>query len=361
MSLSRISGIRIAGVAAAVPDSVRYPSEWNGYFGADVVAEIVKNTGVQKRYISLPKMCCSDLCVAAAKRLMEEGNWTPGSIDAVIFLSQNPDYRLPCTAALIQRRLELPTECAAFDINLGCSGYVYGLWLACSLIAGGGMKRILFLSGDASRKSSSEDRAVGLLFGDAGSATIIERSEESDTFTFVMGTDGRGANNLIIPAGGARNPSDESTRLRRPDDQGNLRSQEEVYMNGAEIFAFTLKEVPRMIERVLAASEKTIGNIDSVILHQANKFMLEHLAKRMKIPAEKLPLSLGEYGNTSSASIPVTMIHCLREQLRSRRMELLLGGFGVGYSWGAVTCAFGPMVMPEVALVGADGIDQEAL
>ena len=361
MGLAQISGIRIAGVAAAVPDNVRYPSEWNGQFGADVVAEIVKNTGVQKRYISLPRMCCSDLCVAAAKRLLEEGNWTPGSIDAVIFLSQNPDYRLPCTAALIQRRLELPTECAAFDVNLGCSGYVYGLWLAGSLIAGGGMKRILFLSGDASRKSSSEDRSVGLLFGDAGSATIIERSEQIDTFTFVLGTDGRGANNLIIPAGGARNPSNESTRLSLPDGKGNFRSQEEVHMNGAEIFAFTLKEVPRMIERVLAASGKTIVNIDSVVLHQANKFMLEHLAKRIKIPAEKLPLSLGEYGNTSSASIPVTMIHCLREQLRSRRMELLLSGFGVGYSWGAVICTCGPMVMPEVTLVGADGIDQEAL
>jgi 3-oxoacyl-[acyl-carrier-protein] synthase-3 len=244
---------------------------------------------------------------------------------------------------------------------LGCSGYVYGLWLAGSLIAGGGMKRILFLSGDASRKSSSEDRSVGLLFGDAGSATIIERSEQSDTFTFVLGTDGRGANNLIIPAGGARNPSNESTRLSLPDGKGNFRSQEELYMNGAEMFAFTLKEVPRMIERVLAASGKTIVNIDSVVLHQANKFMLEHLAKRIKIPAEKLPLSLGEYGNTSSASIPVTMIHCLREQLRSRRMELLLSGFGVGYSWGAVTCTCGPMVMPEVTLVGADGIDQEAL
>ncbi|MBE0665016.1 MAG: ketoacyl-ACP synthase III, partial [Candidatus Aminicenantes bacterium] len=344
--------MRIAGIASAVPDRAHLPTEFYELFGKEEVLKVVNSTGVHKRHLAPPGMCTSDLCVAAANRLLCEGKWDRQSIDAVIFLSQSPDYFLPFTAALIQRRLGLSTECAAFDVNLGCSGYVYGLWLAGSLIAGGGMRRVLLLMGDNTSHVSEEDKSVALIFGDAGAASILDKTEEPGEFIFVLGTDGRGAKNLIIPAGRCRKPSDATTRLRREDKDGNRRSEEELYMNGAEIFAFTLAEVPKMIRQVLTASEKNIETIDSVILHQANKFILEYLAKRMKIPMEKMPLSLGEYGNTSSASIPVTMTHCLRDQLSRRKMDLLLGGFGIGYSWGAVTCTVGEIVMPEMIFLG---------
>lgn len=357
----RISGMRLAGIASAVPDQAHLPAEYFELFGRDAVLKTVASTGVQKRYLSPPGMCTSDLCIAAANRLLAEGKWDRQSIDAVIFLSQSPDYYLPFTAGVIQRRLGLTTECAAFDVNLGCSGYIYGLWLAGSLIAGGGMRRVLLLLGDNSTNVSPEDKSVALIFGDAGTATILEKTEGSGDFVFVLGTDGRGEKNLIIPAGRCRKPSTATTRLRQEDKDGNRRSEEELYMNGAEIFAFTLAEVPKMVRQVLAASGKTINTIDSVILHQANKFILEYLAKRMAIPPDKMPLSLGEYGNTSSASIPVTMTHCLRKQLSSKKMDLLLGGFGVGYSWGAVTCTVGEIVMPEMVFLGIDEIDQEAM
>jgi len=359
MALARIRGICISGIASAVPDQAHLPSEFFDRFGKKEVLKIVENTGVQKRYIVPPGMCASDLCVAAADRLLTEGKWARESIDAVIFLSQSPDYELPFNAATIQRRLRLSTEGAAFDVNLGCSGYVYGLWLAGSLISGGGMRRVLLLMGDTSTKVSEEDRSVALLFGDAGTSTIVEKTDEKEEFTFVLGTDGRGEKNLIIPAGGCRKPADETTRVRREAENGNRRSEEELYMNGAEIFAFSLAEVPKMVRQVLVASEKTIETIDFVVLHQANKFILEYLAKRMKIPRDKVPISLGEYGNTSSASIPITMTHCLREQLSRKKMNLLLGGFGVGYSWGAVTCTVGEIVMPQMIFLSLKDIDKE--
>jgi 3-oxoacyl-[acyl-carrier-protein] synthase-3 len=359
MALARINGVRIVGIASAVPDQARYPDEFFDRFGEQEVKKITESIGVKKRYIAASGICASDLCVAAANRLFDEGKWERESIDTVIFISQSADYVVPFTAGLIQKRLGLTTGCAAFDVNLGCSGYVYGLWMASSFITGGGMQRVLLLAGDTSTTVSIEDRSVAMLFGDAGTATIVEQTKKEGEYTFVLGTDGRGAQNMIIPAGRCRKPSSATTRVRREDENGNRRSEEEVYMNGAEIFAFTLAEVPKMVQQVLAASGKTLETIDYVVLHQANKFLIEYLAKRMKIPSDKVPLSLDEYGNTHSASIPVTMTHCLREQLSRKKMDLLMGGFGIGYSWGAVNCTVGEIVMPEMIFLSSDGVGKE--
>jgi len=359
MAAARISGVRIAGIASAVPDQVHLPEEFFERFGKDEVQKVVASTGVYKRYLAPPGMCTSDLCQAAANRLISAGKWDRSSIDAIIFLSQSPDYSLPFTAAIVQRRLGLASECAAFDVNLGCSGYVYGLWLAGSLIAGGGMRRVLLLMGDTSTHVSEEDKSVALIFGDAGTATLLDKTDEPGDFVFTLGTDGRGEKNLIIPAGRCRKPSDAATRLRNSDKDGNRRSLEELYMNGAEIFAFTLAEVPKTVRNVLVASGRTIETIDSIVLHQANRFILEYLGKRMKIPMNKIPLSLGEFGNTSSASIPLTMTHCLRDALSQRKMDLLLCGFGVGYSWGAVSCSVGEIIMPEMVFLALDKIERE--
>jgi 3-oxoacyl-[acyl-carrier-protein] synthase-3 len=242
-------------------------------------------------------------------------------------------------------RLELGKHCRAFDVNLGCSGYVYGLWLSSSLIASGGAKRVLLLVGDTISKTvNPADRSSAFLFGDAGTATILEYDEEVEPISFVLGTDGKGFNNLIIPAGGARLPHSEKTSVPTEREEGNIRSDENLYMNGAEVFLFTLREIPKMVRCVV----HDFNEIDAVIMHQANKFILNYIAKKLKIPAEKIMLSLDKYGNTSSASIPLTISKTLSNELNKETKRLLLTGFGVGFSWGSAVVSCGPMIIPEI-------------
>jgi 3-oxoacyl-[acyl-carrier-protein] synthase-3 len=195
---------------------------------------------------------------------------------------------------------------------------------------------------------SPQDRSVALLFGDAGTATLVEKSSEAKPLTFVLGTDGAGGNNLIVPAGGFRHIGDDASRLPSERENGNIRSDQDLFMNGAEIFTFTLARVPPLIKKVLAESNRTIEEVDRFVFHQANKFMLDFLAKKMKLPSDKIPLALEKFGNTSSASIPLALSVSLSEKLRHGELKLVLSGFGVGYSWGAVSLDAGPMIMPEL-------------
>ena len=348
MAVSKVSGVRLAGIASAVPDHKHHFSELAGTFGAEEVKKISDSTGVVERFLAPPGMCTSDLCFAAAERLLGETGWERSSVDALIMVSQTLDYVLPATACALQHRLRLSKGCAAFDVGLGCSGFVYGLWLASTLIAGGGLRRVFLLAGDCSSGLlSPEDRSVALLFGDAGTATAIERGD-GPAMTFVLGTDGGGRDNLVIPAGGCRLPRTVETAARSAREGGNVRSEQDLYMNGAEIFTFTLREVPPLVKTVLTEAGSTVEGTDAFVFHQANKFMLDYLVKRMKLPPEKVPLVLARYGNTSSASIPLAMTDALGPRLSAQRQRLLLAGFGVGYSWGAVALECGPMPMPEV-------------
>jgi 3-oxoacyl-[acyl-carrier-protein] synthase-3 len=250
----------------------------------------------------------------------------------------------------------LPKTCAALDVNLGCSGYVYGLWLAGSMIASRTIRRALVTVGDMSLFWSPLDRATTLLFGDAAAVTALEFSADAEPMWFTLGTDGRGYKNLIIPAGASRIPPDGQTGIRKEAENGNIRSMEDVFMEGSEIFTFTLREVPGMIKSCLQKANWSVEDTDAFVLHQANQFMLNHLAKRMKIPPEKVPLSLGEYGNTSSASIPITISHCLRSRISGEAMNLVMAGFGVGLSWGAVALRCGPIIAPPVIEVDRSAI-----
>jgi 3-oxoacyl-[acyl-carrier-protein] synthase-3 len=204
--------------------------------------------------------------------------------------------------------------------------------------------------------SSPLDRATALLFGDAAAVTAMEFSRDAEPMWFTLGTDGRGYKNLIVPAGGQRIPSSEQTGIRKEAENGNIRSQEDLFMDGGEIFTFTLREVPGMVKSVLQRVGWSMETTDAFVFHQANLFMLNHLAKRMKIPMAKVPLSLDDYGNTSSASIPITISHCLRSRIATEPMNLVMGGFGVGLSWGAVAQRCGPMVVPPVIEVDRSSI-----
>jgi 3-oxoacyl-[acyl-carrier-protein] synthase-3 len=321
-------------------------------FGADEAKKIALGSGVITRRVAKPGVCSSDLCFAATEPLLRELNWERDSIEALVFVSQSFDYLMPATACILQSRLGLSKACAAFDVALACSGYVYGLWIAAGLIANG-CRRVLLLAGEVpSRMVSPTDRTTAPLFGDAGSATALEADGES-TMHFELGSDGSGHQHLIVPAGPAsgRLPRSPQTMARTERAGGNFRSDEDLYMNGAEIFAFSLREVPPLIEKVLGRSQWSSEDVDHFVFHQANKFMLVHLAKRMGIPEEKLPLVLESYGNTSSASIPLAVTHCLRQELEQGRRKLVLAGFGSGLSWGACAAEMGPMIAPALVEV----------
>lgn len=348
-----ILNIRVAGIASAIPSSVRTADDDIKSFGKEIL-KINENIGVKNRHVVKEDQCTSDLCLVAAKQLLGELNWSCDMVDVLIFVTQTPDYILPATACILQQALGLAKNCVAFDVNLGCSGYVYGLWLASSLIKSGSASRVLILVGDTvSRITSPHDRSVATLFGDAGTATVLEKVEGiTAPMFFKLGTDGKGAQNLIVPSGGFRQPRSIETKKRNSDAQGNLRGPEDLYMNGSEIFTFVISEILPLISSTLAYAGLSVDTVDAFVMHQANFFMLKYVAKRLNIPTEKLLLTLAEYGNTSSASIPLTITHHFAGKNRVLNTQLVLAGFGVGYSWGAVALNLDKdTVLPNVVVM----------
>jgi 3-oxoacyl-[acyl-carrier-protein] synthase-3 len=281
------------------------------------------------------------------------------SIDILIFVSQTPDYLLPATACAVHGRLGLSPSCAAFDVNLGCSGYVYGLWLAASLLQAGAKRALLLVGDTISRVVSPSDRSTALLFGDAGTATVLETSVGAPPIFFELGTDGSGAEHLTVPAGAFRRPSTTATGQRREREGGNVRSDEDLFMNGGEIFAFTMRTVPMLCKTLMQRAGWSMDDADAFVMHQANRFMLQHLAKLMRLPKEKVVMALEDFGNTSSASIPLALSVSLADRLRTSTTKLVMAGFGVGFSWAGATVEAGPMTMPELVRVGSEGWEAE--
>lgn len=302
------------------------------------VERIDSKTGIQERHIAAPGECSSDLAVAAAQKLFASGASRPDDVDYILFCSQSPDYLLPTTACLLQDRLGIPTTAGALDFNLGCSGFVYGLGLAEGLIATAQATNILLLTAETYTKFlHSKDKSVRTIFGDAAAATLLRAVDAPEPLIgpFVYGTDGTGANNLIVPAGGMRRPSTPETAVAVKDDSGNLRSPDNLFMDGAEIFNFTLAAVPESIHALLSKTGLQLADIDRFVFHQANKYMLDHLRKRLQIPTEKFEISLAHSGNTVSSTIPIALKDAQLGGRLRRGMLVMLVGFGVGYSWGA--------------------------
>ena len=352
MPICEIYGVKITGLASAVPQAIRTISDDAKLFGEQEAKKIADRIGVTSRHIVANDMCTSDLCFAAAQILLDKIRWSRETIDVLIFVSQTPDFLLPATSCLLQHRLGLSKRCAAFDVNLGCSGYVYGLWLISQLLQNNYLKRGLLLVGDTiSRIVSSQDRSTVHLFGDAGTATALEVSDPSTKMVYDLGTDGSGQDHLIVPAGAFRQPRSDSTCRRTKREGHNIRSDEDLFMDGAEVFTFTLREVPSIIKSVLRSTDWSIDTVDAYVMHQANRFMLQYLAKKMRIPPDKMIMSLENFGNTSSASIPLTMTVELADQLASGSLNLILAGFGVGFSWAAVSLTGGPMMIPNLLIV----------
>ena len=302
--------------------------------------ERLKRTiGLHKRRVVKPGTTAADLCHAAAEKLLSGLGLGRDQIDAVICVTQTPDYLQPCNAAVLHGRMRLAKHCAALDVNLGCSGYVYGLWLVHTMIASGGCQRVLLLAGDTiSRLVHPEDRALAPLFGDGGSATLVQRADGASASYFSLQTDGQGYQSLIVPAGGARFPRTTKTAKAVRDESGNLRSPENLFMDGAEIFNFSITEEPRSVLELLEYARANLNDVDYFVFHQANRYILNNIAKRLKLDVTKVPMQTVErYGNQSSASIPAAICGELAAALKTKSSHrLLLSGFGVGLSWANV-------------------------
>lgn len=338
----RVGGARIAGLVSCVPSRQLTNDHFEEMFGREKVDDVVKMIGVQTRRWTDETTTTRDLCRHAGEHLLAKLAWEPTSVDAVIFVSQTPDFRLPATACALQTDLGISTNCIAFDINLGCSGYPYALWLGMTMVQTGAARRVLLAVGDTiSKIVDPTDRATALLFGDAGTVTAIEAADTNDQASFILGTDGRGATNLIVPKGGFKDHSLSDDPRLADKDPGCL------YMDGGQIFNFTLRSVPPLVERTAEYAETPLEGHDYFLFHQANLFMLKHLAKKSKLPAEKTPFNIDRFGNTSCASIPLLMTTNIAEQLQQRRCRLGLIGFGVGYSWASASLSVGPLAVAE--------------
>lgn len=302
------------------------------------VEKISAKTGIAVRHIAAPDECASDLAVAAARRLFERGACAPDDVDFLILCTQSPDYFLPTTACLVQDRLGLRTDCGALDVNQGCSGFVYGLALAKSLVETGTVRNVLLLTAETySKFINPRDRSVRTIFGDAAAATLVSAvdADEEVIGPLVFGTDGRGAQHLIVPAGGARRPLTPEALEERQDGRGNWRSARDLYMNGHEVFTFTLQAVPAAVSQLLEKAELSLQDVDYFVFHQANKFMLDRLRARLGIPQEKFCICMEHCGNTVSSTIPIALEHALETRQVKPGDRLMLVGFGVGYSWAA--------------------------
>lgn len=342
MALARISGVRLSGLVTALPrrEVSLSRDEAHLFDGNQAQIERLKQTiGLDRRRIVSEGMTALDLAEPAVRALLEQTGCEHDSIDGLFMVTQTPDHLQPGNAVLLQGRLSLPTSCACMDFNLGCSGYVYGLWAAHSFIATGGLRRVILVVGDTiSRIVSPDDRALRPLFGDAACATLLEADADAPEAVFDLHSDGTGCRSLWQPGGAFREPASPATQAPQSIGEGISRSRCHLHMEGADIFNFSLKVEPPAITDMLEATGWSADDVDGIVFHQANRYIIDNIRRRLRLPADKVPAGTVEkYGNQSGASIPATLTDHFGTALTARAHRLILSGFGVGLSW--ATCA----------------------
>ena len=334
MAYIQYEGVGITAMSAAVPKHVIKNREYTEVFSQEEANEIVDKTGIEERRFSDAETCSSDLCFAAAEKLIADNNINREEIDLLVFISQTPDYRMPATSCTLQHRLGLPNSTIAFDITLGCSAFLYGLSVVYGMMEHTSLRKALLLDGETrSKVYSPRDRRSAFLFGDGGVAALIERGPKFGKSTFSLNTDGSRADLIMIPAGGYRKMSSAETVVEKViDEYGNMRSDEQGYMRGGDVFNFVIREIPRDIKNTVAFAGKEMDSFDYVVFHQANNFINGYIAKKMKLDNAKIPSTIAKFGNTSSVSVPLTIVSELQGKLGGNK-ELLLTAFGVGMTW----------------------------
>jgi 3-oxoacyl-[acyl-carrier-protein] synthase III len=338
MAFLDIKNIVVKGIAACVPEQVEDNRTLSLLGTATDIAKFIETTSIVKRHIvGNSGICASDLCVVAAERLIKDLGWNREEIDCLIFVTQTPDYQLPATSCILQHRLNLSTDCFALQISLGCSGWVYGLTTIASLMTNGQFRKGLLLVGDtASLTKSLSDKSTYPLFGDAGTATAIAFEEGAKGIQAHVGTNGEGYDKIIIEDGGYRNPFSADSLKMKEKEPGVSSNKLQTKMNGVDVFIFGITHAPRSMQALAQKFLINLQEVDYFVLHQANKMMTEKIRKKINAAPEKVPYSLDNYGNTSSASIPLTIVTQLKDQLANGKHRLIACGFGVGLSWGSV-------------------------
>ena len=351
--ISKISNVRIKGISCAIPSNITTVEELNqGRYSENELNDLISATGTNTLYHAKENQTSSDLCYEASIKLLVDIGWEKDEIDALIFISQTPDYILPATSFVLHNRLNLSKNCLVLDINLGCSAYIYGLFLAGQLLSSGSCKKLLLLVGDTLSKAiSREDYSVSLIFSDGGSATALEYANDSPQMTFVINSNGLGTDHLIIPAGGFRQPKDHLTAIPSTDQYGNSRTKENLFMNGMEIFMFSIREIPTLINNVVKEHGWISTDVDKYLFHQASLIIMHNIAKKAKLPLDKIPINIGTYGNTSGVSIPLLICDKYSENELSFPLNIVMAGFGVGLSWGALSMTMDNILCSDILFV----------
>lgn len=338
MAFLEFKDVRIAGIAAGVPDNVAsnlHPTDDDNISKEYTPEDFVKTTGVKERRVS-DILTTSDLCYAAAEKLITDLHWGKDEVDALLFVSQTPDYILPATACILQDRLGLSKECFATDISLGCSGWVYGLSVALGLLGDSKIKKALVLCGDAKKRFRTEGNLLrDPLFGSAGTATAIEYRKGENGIKFHFGTDGSGFDAIITPDMGSRNPVTKDS-FDFEDYEGKTSCRLMTRMKGMDVFSFGISTAPKSVKKLAEHYSFDYLDTDYFVFHQANMKMNNMIAKKLKLSPEKVPSSMYHFGNTSSASIPLTIVGELKGKIENKPTKFICCGFGVGLSWGTV-------------------------
>ena len=348
MAIFEVPDVRIAGIAACVPKKILSNLDYD-WITEKERDQLIRMIGVETRHVAVPGQTTSDLCFQAAEQLLDNLGWKPQEINLLVFVSQSRDYIIPSTSAILQDRLKLPKTCMAIDINLGCSGYVYGLSVISSLMKTTGMNKALLLVGDLSNVTSNyRDKSTYPLFGDCGTATALELRPGYPPIRFNLQTDGSGYEAIIIEDGGVRNLASPGSFITKQYGEGSYHNRMEVSLNGIEVFNFSLREVVPNIKTLLKHFNRSLDEFDFLVFHQANRLINETIRKMLKVDPERVPYSIRDYGNTSCSSIPLTMVTQIAGILREKPQKLLLCGFGIGLSWGTVLIETDGMVVPEI-------------
>lgn len=339
--------LKITGVASAVPKETVKVENFIPRFGEDAVKKFQNMTGINEYRKTSLEQTASDLGFVAAETLLSEKKIDRDTIGALLFVSHSPDYRRPASSFVLQKRLGIGTECVVYDISLGCSGFVYGLSTICSLMQCSDIDRgLLIVAETISKLAHPQDRSTAMLFGDAGSATLIER-RKNNCINGLFRSNGEGYRAIIAPAGGYRNLNASKELMMWPD--GNERTLYNTNMNGTDVFNFTITDVPKLIKDFLELSDTTIDDYDTCVLHQANKYIHKQISRKIKMPFDKMPLSIGKYGNTSGPSIPLALCDEYGDAIDNKDIDALMCGFGVGLSWGVISANIGlDDIMPVV-------------
>jgi 3-oxoacyl-[acyl-carrier-protein] synthase-3 len=334
---TKISGIKISAISSCVPKNKLDLYSLNKYFGDIEINKIINTTGIKSIRQSDYNTTSSDLCFFSSKKIIDDCKIPLDEIDGLIFVSQTGDYKMPQTSHILQSRLGLKEDTICYDLPIGCNGYIYGLFQASLLIQSSACKKVLLLSGDTTTKIiNDKDRSLKMVFGDGGSATLIEKG--NDDMSFIIYSDGEKYQDLIIKSGGCRFPYSTLENELITDDDGNCRTNSDLFMDGMSIFNFAIKRVPLLIEEILSYNEWNKEEIDLFALHQANKFMIDYLRKKTKIAVDKMPVVVDGFGNTGPATIPILLTETLNDDNVSIYKKVILCGFGVGLSWGALSC-----------------------